>query len=155
MNPDFLWQMSRDRPIERCPECGNVLKMEYVGPPDDPHDEHGHGARKFLPTCTMTAKPDSVLGILTAAQNFRRGWSAQLRGAKDVCGLCQTGVPINGYVLFAGVVEREGLYIGSRVREWRLCSDTSVYYQSQHPVLRTLCRTPLRCLNRGLVTPDP
>lgn len=30
--------MSRDRPIGRCPECGNVLKMEYVGPPDDPHD---------------------------------------------------------------------------------------------------------------------
>ncbi|KAI4134619.1 MAG: hypothetical protein LQ347_001372 [Umbilicaria vellea] len=40
-----IWlTMSRDRPIERCPECGNVLKMEYVGPPDDPHDEHGHGA---------------------------------------------------------------------------------------------------------------
>lgn len=30
-------QMSRARPVERCPECGNVLKMEYVGPPDDPH----------------------------------------------------------------------------------------------------------------------
>lgn len=37
--------MSRDRPIERCPECGNVLKMEYVGPEDDPHaHDHGHGA---------------------------------------------------------------------------------------------------------------
>lgn len=34
--------MSRDRPIERCTECGNVVKMEYVGPADDPHD-HGHG----------------------------------------------------------------------------------------------------------------
>jgi len=33
--------MSRDRPIERCPECGNVYKMNYVGPQDDPHD-HGH-----------------------------------------------------------------------------------------------------------------
>ncbi|OCK92460.1 putative cytochrome c subunit VB [Cenococcum geophilum 1.58] len=32
--------MSRDRPIERCPECGNVLKMEYVGPQDDPHHHH-------------------------------------------------------------------------------------------------------------------
>ncbi|KAI9672311.1 MAG: Cytochrome c oxidase subunit 4 [Caeruleum heppii] len=32
--------MSRDRPVERCPECGNTLKMEYVGPPDDEH--HGH-----------------------------------------------------------------------------------------------------------------
>ena len=37
--------MSRDRPIERCPECGNVLKMEYVGPEDDAHGQgdHGHG----------------------------------------------------------------------------------------------------------------
>jgi len=39
--------MSRDRPVERCPECGNVLKMEYVGPTEDPHhhghDAHGHG----------------------------------------------------------------------------------------------------------------
>ena len=23
--------------MERCPECGSVYKMEYVGPPDDPH----------------------------------------------------------------------------------------------------------------------
>jgi cytochrome c oxidase subunit 5b len=36
--------MSRDRPVERCPECGNVLKMEYVGPTEDPHaHDHGHG----------------------------------------------------------------------------------------------------------------
>jgi len=42
-------QMSRDRPVERCPECGNVLKMEYVGPQDDPHAHHGHGEeRKFI-----------------------------------------------------------------------------------------------------------
>jgi cytochrome c oxidase subunit 5b len=34
--------MSRERPIERCPECGSVYKMEYVGPADDHHD-HGHG----------------------------------------------------------------------------------------------------------------
>ncbi|KAK4692805.1 cytochrome c oxidase subunit 5b, partial [Lecanoromycetidae sp. Uapishka_2] len=39
-----LWlNMSRDRPVERCPECGSVYKMEYVGPPDDPH-AHGHDA---------------------------------------------------------------------------------------------------------------
>ncbi|KAI9847742.1 MAG: Cytochrome c oxidase subunit 4 [Sclerophora amabilis] len=39
-----IWlTMSRDRPVERCPECGNVLKMEYVGPQDDPHAHHGHG----------------------------------------------------------------------------------------------------------------
>ena len=37
-------QMSRDRPIERCPECGNVLKMDYVGPEEDPHaHDHHHG----------------------------------------------------------------------------------------------------------------
>lgn len=35
-------QMSKDRPIERCPECGSVYKMEYVGPAEDPH-AHGHG----------------------------------------------------------------------------------------------------------------
>ena len=35
---------SRDRPIERCPECGSVYKMEYVGPQDDGHGhDHGHG----------------------------------------------------------------------------------------------------------------
>jgi cytochrome c oxidase subunit 5b len=33
---------SRDRPIERCPECGSVYKMEYVGPQES-HDSHGHG----------------------------------------------------------------------------------------------------------------
>ncbi|KAL9118989.1 MAG: hypothetical protein Q9187_004456 [Circinaria calcarea] len=39
-----IWlTMSRDRPVERCPECGNVLKMEYVGPMDDPHAHGGHG----------------------------------------------------------------------------------------------------------------
>ncbi|PSS13167.1 hypothetical protein M430DRAFT_265741 [Amorphotheca resinae ATCC 22711] len=39
-----IWlTMSRDRPIERCPECGNVLKMEYVGPQDDHHHDHHHG----------------------------------------------------------------------------------------------------------------
>ncbi|KAK7713131.1 Cytochrome c oxidase subunit 4 [Botryosphaeria dothidea] len=37
--------MSRDRPLERCPECGNCLKMEYVGPADDGHHhDHHHGA---------------------------------------------------------------------------------------------------------------
>ena len=39
-----LWlTTSRDRPIERCPECGSVYQLEYVGPPDshdDHHDEH-------------------------------------------------------------------------------------------------------------------
>ncbi|KAF3932793.1 hypothetical protein ABW19_dt0207740 [Dactylella cylindrospora] len=34
-----MWlTLSRTRPVERCPECGNVIKMEYVG---DPHS-HAH-----------------------------------------------------------------------------------------------------------------
>jgi cytochrome c oxidase subunit 5b len=37
--------MSRERPIERCPECGSVYKMEYVGPQDDHH--HHHQAPEF------------------------------------------------------------------------------------------------------------
>ncbi|ROW04969.1 hypothetical protein VPNG_07014 [Cytospora leucostoma] len=37
-----LWlTITRDRPIERCPECGSVYKMEYVGP-EETHDHHGH-----------------------------------------------------------------------------------------------------------------
>lgn len=36
--------VSRDRPYERCDECGNTIKMEYVGPTEDPHaHDHGHG----------------------------------------------------------------------------------------------------------------
>lgn len=33
-------QLSRERPLERCPECGSVYEMEYIGPPDDPHSHH-------------------------------------------------------------------------------------------------------------------
>ncbi|KAI7773548.1 hypothetical protein LA080_010412 [Diaporthe eres] len=37
-----IWlTITRDRPIERCPECGSVYKMEYVGATDD-HHGHGH-----------------------------------------------------------------------------------------------------------------
>ncbi|KUI62333.1 Cytochrome c oxidase subunit 4, mitochondrial [Cytospora mali] len=37
-----IWlTISRERPVERCPECGNVYKMEYLGPQDHGHD-HGH-----------------------------------------------------------------------------------------------------------------
>ncbi|KZZ95447.1 Cytochrome c oxidase, subunit Vb [Moelleriella libera RCEF 2490] len=35
--------LSKDRPIERCPECGSVYKMIYVGPEDD----HHHHAPEF------------------------------------------------------------------------------------------------------------
>lgn len=31
--------ISRDRPIERCVACGNVLKMDYIGV-EDPHREY-------------------------------------------------------------------------------------------------------------------
>jgi cytochrome c oxidase subunit 5b len=34
--------MSRERPMERCPECGSVYKMEYIGPQDDGHGHHDH-----------------------------------------------------------------------------------------------------------------
>ncbi|KAK0623729.1 cytochrome c oxidase subunit VB [Immersiella caudata] len=40
---NVIWLgMSRERPVERCPECGSVYKMDYVGAADDHHD-HGHG----------------------------------------------------------------------------------------------------------------
>ncbi|CAG7556250.1 unnamed protein product [Fusarium equiseti] len=32
--------LTRERPIERCPECGSVYKMDYVGPQDDHHHHH-------------------------------------------------------------------------------------------------------------------
>ncbi|KXG47169.1 Cytochrome c oxidase, subunit Vb [Penicillium griseofulvum] len=36
--------VSRERPIERCLECGNVVKMNYIGPEEDPHShDHDHG----------------------------------------------------------------------------------------------------------------
>jgi len=40
-----LWMVvSRERPYGRCGECGNVIKMDYVGPAEDPHGhDHGHG----------------------------------------------------------------------------------------------------------------
>ncbi|KAK4981209.1 Cytochrome c oxidase subunit 4 [Elasticomyces elasticus] len=41
----IIWlTCSRDRPIERCPECGGVFELEYVGPTEshDAHGDHGH-----------------------------------------------------------------------------------------------------------------
>ncbi|KAK5994397.1 Cytochrome c oxidase polypeptide IV [Cladobotryum mycophilum] len=32
--------LTKDRPIERCPECGGVYKMEFVGAHDDHHHHH-------------------------------------------------------------------------------------------------------------------
>lgn len=33
----LIIKVSRDRPFERCGECGNVIKLNYVGPKEDPH----------------------------------------------------------------------------------------------------------------------
>lgn len=48
---NVIWlTVSRDRPIERCPECGSVYEMEYIGPADDGHghdDHHSHDIREF------------------------------------------------------------------------------------------------------------
>lgn len=41
-----IWlTISKDRPIERCPECGSVYKMEYVGAEEE---HHGHDDRGFI-----------------------------------------------------------------------------------------------------------
>ncbi|KAF2151672.1 COX5B-domain-containing protein [Myriangium duriaei CBS 260.36] len=53
---------SRERPIERCPECGSVYKMEYVGPQDDGHhhdDHHGdHHAYEEPKTMADFVRPE-------------------------------------------------------------------------------------------------
>jgi cytochrome c oxidase subunit 5b len=44
-------QVSRDRPLERCPECGSVYEYEYIGLPDDGHhDDHHHAHSHDGPT---------------------------------------------------------------------------------------------------------
>ncbi|VUC37926.1 unnamed protein product [Clonostachys rosea] len=36
-----LWlRLTKDRPLERCPECGSVYKMDYVGAEHDHHHAH-------------------------------------------------------------------------------------------------------------------
>ena len=39
--------ISRDRPIERCDECGNVIKMEYFGA-DHSHDDRKSPKSSFI-----------------------------------------------------------------------------------------------------------
>ncbi|PGH07370.1 hypothetical protein AJ80_08011 [Polytolypa hystricis UAMH7299] len=37
-----VWMtITKDRPFERCGECGSVVKMQYIGP--ETHDDHHHG----------------------------------------------------------------------------------------------------------------
>jgi Cytochrome c oxidase subunit Vb len=42
--------LSRSRPLERCIQCGNVIKMDYVGP-DDPYGTLCAGFIAFLTPC--------------------------------------------------------------------------------------------------------
>ena len=54
----ILAQVSRDRPYERCDECGSVYKMKYIGPPDDPHDHHHHHSYSEPKTMADYVKED-------------------------------------------------------------------------------------------------
>lgn len=53
-------QMSKERPIERCPECGSVYKMQYIGPEDDGHhhDHHHDPALAEPKTMADYVKPE-------------------------------------------------------------------------------------------------
>jgi cytochrome c oxidase subunit 5b len=68
---EILWLVAtRERPIERCGECGNVIKMEYVGP-EIGHDDHGHDAHgeghheEYVEPKTMAdfVKPEYRYGV--------------------------------------------------------------------------------------------
>ncbi|CCX11392.1 Similar to Cytochrome c oxidase subunit 4, mitochondrial; acc. no. P06809 [Pyronema omphalodes CBS 100304] len=50
---------SKDRPVERCPECGSVYKMDYVGPEEshDHHHDHHHQPQVDVPTMADFVKP--------------------------------------------------------------------------------------------------
>ncbi|KAI0191574.1 COX5B-domain-containing protein [Astrocystis sublimbata] len=49
--------MTRERPVERCPECGSVYKMEYIGPADDGHGHHDHHGYEEPKTFADYVKP--------------------------------------------------------------------------------------------------
>lgn len=49
-NIDCELQVSRERPLERCGECGNVVKLNYIGPLEDPHAREPL-LRRALPLC--------------------------------------------------------------------------------------------------------
>ncbi|KAI2642487.1 COX5B-domain-containing protein [Xylaria nigripes] len=50
--------MSRTRPYERCPECGSVYKMNYVGPQDDGHGHHDHHGYEEPKTFADYVRPE-------------------------------------------------------------------------------------------------
>lgn len=74
---NVIWlTASRDRPIERCPECGGVYKMEYVGPQDDGH--HHHDNRESFPRRTwvirLLTRQTPTLTVLTTTTATQRPW---------------------------------------------------------------------------------
>lgn len=56
---NVIWVgMTRDRPVDRCSECGNVYKMDYVGPEDDGHGHHDHHGYEEPKTFADFVKPE-------------------------------------------------------------------------------------------------
>lgn len=50
--------LSRARLVDRCSECGNVYKMDYVGPQDDGHGHHDHHGYEEPKTFADFVKPE-------------------------------------------------------------------------------------------------
>lgn len=59
-HPVIWLTVSKGRPIERCPECGGVYKMNYLGP-EESHDHH-HGDHR------LSLAPAFRDGLLMAEQ---------------------------------------------------------------------------------------
>lgn len=56
---NVIWVgLSRERPVDRCSECGNVYKMNYVGPQDDGHGHHDHHGYEEPKTFANFVKPE-------------------------------------------------------------------------------------------------
>lgn len=62
-NHTFSPKMTKEHPVERCPECGSVYKMDYVGPEDDGHG-HGHDHHGYVEPKTFAdfVKPEYTSG---------------------------------------------------------------------------------------------
>ncbi|KAL7946997.1 COX5B domain-containing protein [Trichoderma barbatum] len=50
--------LTKERPLERCPECGSVYKMEYVGAEDDHGHHHHHPEIEEPKTFADFVKPE-------------------------------------------------------------------------------------------------
>lgn len=56
---NVIWlTLTRDRPVNRCIECGSVYKMDYIGPPEDPHHDHHHHGYEEPKTFADYVKPE-------------------------------------------------------------------------------------------------